>query len=394
MKRSLILASVGLALLIGVILILILVLVLRSGGPSLGREGVTVLLLGLDLVEGQSRSDTIILAHVRDQKVALISVPRDLRLRFPDGEFHKANAAYSLGGARLACKVLGDFLGIPIPFYAVLDYRGFREIIDRLGGVTINVEKHLKYEDKAQDLYIDIPPGEQLLDGELALDYIRYRDETGDLGRIRRQQKFIRAVLAKGLQDRSLGEINSLVRALSRYMVTNLSLIDLFTLAKQLQGLEPERVRFAQIPGEPVRIENIEYVEPKIVETRNLIADLILGLDVLIPGEIRIGVLNGSGALGLARTTAGLLRGRGFRVAFYGNADNFNYKHSFLIDFSGDPRRAELVRVALPGEIKVVTPEEFTALGEGSLDKLSQMGYNLNEVDLLFIGGAGFKVGP
>jgi LCP family protein required for cell wall assembly len=376
----------------GLILIGILLSLFWPGGRSLGRNGTEILILGLDEVEGRSRSDTMILAHIKGQEVALVSIPRDLWLKFPDGEFHRANAAYSLGRVRLARQVVSGFLGVPIPFYVVIDYRGFQEIIDRLGGVEIDVEKHLQYDDEAQNLHIDIPAGVQLLDGKQALDYIRYRDESGDLGRIKRQQKFIKALLAKGIQSRSLKELSSLARAISRYLVTNLSLVDMFTLAKQLHGLDPEGVKMVQVPGEPV--EGAGYLEPKIVETRNLIADLVLGLDVLIPGEVRIGVLNGSGALGLARGTAALLREGGFRVVFIGNADNFNYQHSFLVDLSGDPRRAEMVRTVLPGEVEVVTPEEFADLGEGSLDGIAEKGYNLGEVDLLFIGGAGFKVGP
>lgn len=387
--KRLALFLLGLALLALVIVFIFF----RPGGSALGRREATILFLGLDKVGEQSRSDTIILVHIKGQDVALISLPRDLRLQFPDGKFHKLNAAYALGQARLAQRVVSDFLAIPVPFYALLDYEGFQRLVDQLGGVTLTVEKHLKYEDKAQNLYIDIPPGEQLLDGKKALDYIRYRDETGDFGRIKRQQQFIKALLAKGIQKQSLKELEALVRLVSGNFVTNLSLVDILALTRQLQGLDPERVKMFQITGEPVRIEGVEYLQPKIVETRNLVSEIIRNIDVLIPSEIKVGVLNGSGALGLARTTAALLEEHDLQVVFYGNADNFNYKESFLIDFRGDPRRVELVRKALPGQVRVVTPEEFAKLGVGSLDKLAQMGYNLNKVDLLFIGGAGFKVG-
>ncbi|MCR4404473.1 MAG: LCP family protein [Candidatus Acetothermia bacterium] len=377
---------------LGIVAIVVLLIILRPGGSSIDQAEATILVLGLDSVAGQSRSDTMILAHIKGQEVALISIPRDLRLQFPDGQFHKANAAYSLGQVGLAKRVISDFLEIPIPFYVLVDYQGFREIVDLLGGVTIQVEKHLKYDDQAQDLHIDIPAGEQLLDGKKALDYIRYRDETGDIGRIKRQQQFIKALLAKGYQDQS--ELNSLVRALTSRVTTNLALVDLFNLAKQLRGLEAEKVKLVQLPGDPVRIGDVDYLQPKIVETRNLVARLVRGLDVLIPSEVRLGVLNGSGALALARNTTTFLEQHDFQVVFYGNADNFSYKHTFLINLSGDARKADLVKAVLPGEVRVVSAEEFTALGEGSLGKLAQMGYNLAKVDLLFIGGPGFKVGP
>jgi LCP family protein required for cell wall assembly len=377
----------------GLIIIAVFLFLFWPGGRSLGRNGTDILILGLDEVEGRSRSDTMILAHIKGQDVALISIPRDLRLKFPDGEFHRANAAYSLGRIKLARRVISGFLGVPIPFYAVIDYRGFQEIVDCFDGVEIDVGKDLKYDDEAQGLHIDIPAGVQLLDGKQALDYIRYRDASGDLGRIVRQQKFIRALLAKGIGEQSLGKLNSLARAISRYLVTNLSLVDILTLAKGVRGLRPDEVTMVQMPGEPMRIEKVDYLQPQIVETRNLIADLVLGLDVLIPSEICVGVLNGSGALGLARGTAALLRGRGFHVVFTGNADNFNYRHSFLIDLAGDPHRAEVVRAELPGEVEVVTPEEFAGLGEGSLDAIAERGYNLSSIDLLFIGGVGFEIG-
>lgn len=377
----------------GLVVIVLLLFLVWPGGPSLSADWTSILILGLDEVEGRNRSDTMILAHIRGQSVTLISIPRDLRLKFPDGQFHKANAAYSLGGVRLAKRVVSELLDIPIPFHVVIDYQGFQEIVDRLGGVEVEVKKHLTYDDEAQNLHIDISPGRQLLDGEQALDYIRYRDQSGDFGRIERQRRFIRALLAKGIQEQGIKELNSLVRAVSRYLATNLSLFDMFTLTRQLQGLDPQGVTMVQVPGEPARIEEVEYLQPRIVETRNLICDLILGLDVVIPSEIRIGVLNGSGALGLARGTAALLRARDFHVAYYGNADNFNYQHSFLIDLAGDSRKAELARAVLPGEVEIVAPEEFQSLGEGSLDELARRGYNLGEVDLLFIGGAEFKVG-
>jgi len=377
---------------------LVLFLVLRPG-PSLGEhERVNILILGLDQIEGtRSRNDTNLLLSIKGREVVLLALPRDLRLKFPDGEFHKLNAAYSYGGVRLARRVISDFLGVPIHFYAVIDYQGFVGIIDQLGGVTLYVEKHLKYDDEAQNLHIDIPPGEQLLDGAQALNYIRYRDETGDLGRLERQGKFIRALLEKGIQFRSLRELQALARTISRYISTNLSLVDMYALAGRFRGLEPDQVKLVQVPGEPVRIEGVDYLEPKIVETRNLVADLLLGIDVLIPGEVRLGVLNGCGVTGLARRTAAYLRERGFAVVEVGNAEHFNYKHTFLIDLKGDPRKAELLSGALPERLQptleVVTPEEFARWGEGSLDRLAQKGYNLAGMDLLLILGEGFELG-
>ncbi len=387
---------IGWGVLGGLVLIVVLLFLLRPG-PSLGEgERVNILILGLDEISGTNRNDVNILASIRGREVVLISLPRDLRLKFPDGEFHKLNAAYRLGGVRLARRVVSEFLDLPISFYVVVDYRGFAAIIDQLGGVEIEVEKPMKYDDEAQNLHIDIPAGLQVLDGEQALNYIRYRDASGDIGRIARQHKFIKALLAKGIQSRSLKELQALIRTASRYVTTDLSLLDMFTLAKRLHGLTEEDLRLARLPGEPVRLGGIDYLEPQIYETRNLIDDLILGLDVLIPAEVRVGVFNGSGVQGQARRTATYLAGRGFNVVYVGNADNFNYQTTYLI-IMNDPRAAQLLLRHLPAEVaarvETLTVAEAEAEGKVRLDRLAAKGYNLEEVDLVMILGKGFEVG-
>jgi len=126
-------------------------------------ERVNLLVMGLDYIEGATarRSDTMMLVSIdaSSNKASLISIPRDLYLKYPEGKFRRVNAAYAIDGPNLATEMVSDFLGIPIKFHLVIDYQGFKEIVDLIGGVEITVEGRLQYTDEAGNLNIDIQPG-------------------------------------------------------------------------------------------------------------------------------------------------------------------------------------------------------------------------------------------
>ena len=102
----------------------------------------------------------------------------------PGRGYNRINTAYAFGGPELARRTLEMWLGIDIDYYVVVDFAGFEHVVDTLGGVEIDVEKRMRYQDRAQGLYIDLRPGRQVLDGRQALHYIRYRaDGLGDVSR-------------------------------------------------------------------------------------------------------------------------------------------------------------------------------------------------------------------
>jgi len=166
------------------------------------REG------NLDAAEGTSRrSDTImILRREKGGGAALLSIPRDLWVEFPDGDFGKINGAYNQGPDVLA-KTVTDSLGIPVHHYVEIDFNGFQRLVDAIGGVEICVM--LASKDDMTGL--NLQPGCQNLNGENALKYARSRyfeefrdgdwriDPRADLGRIERQQHFIREAVGEAL---------------------------------------------------------------------------------------------------------------------------------------------------------------------------------------------------
>ncbi len=364
----------------------------RVESPPL-EERVQVLVLGIDYVEGVSaqRSDTIFVASLREGDVRLLAIPRDTHVKFPDGRVEKVNAAYAFGGAELARKVISNFLGIEIKYYVVVDYNGFEKLVDLAGGVAVNVEKPLK-DDKTKPP-IDIPAGNQRLDGKTALGYIRYRDSiTGDLGRLQRQRQLLEAFLRQGVREQSLNGLQQMVTTAQQHIKTNLAPVSIYRLAQRLQNLRPEHLQIKQVPGESVCKPLQEggcYIEPDPVRTAQLVNKMLRGLDIVTADEVRIKVLNGSGATGLARRVSELLRNEGFSVVHIGNADRFDYTDSYIIDITSDPRKIELLKErSLRSLFKVVKPDEVATTMRG----LGAKGVTGEGADVILILGHDFQL--
>ncbi len=364
----------------------------RVASPPLD-ERINILVLGLDYVPNASarRSDTIFVASLREGDVRLLAIPRDTRMKFPDGRVEKVNAAYAFGGAELARTVISNFLGIEIKYYIVIDYDGFEKLVDLVGGVTLTVEKPLK--DEKTKPPIDIAAGTQKLNGKMALGYIRYRDAiTGDWGRLQRQRQLIEALLRQLMRDKSLPHLQQIVTTAQHYIETNIAPVLLYRLAERLQNLRPEQVQIKQIPGESVCKSAKEggcYIEPDPVRTAQLVNKMLRGLDVVTADEVRVKVLNGSGVTGIARRVSELLHNEGFSVVHVGNADRFDYTQSYIIDITGDARKIELLRErSLRSLFKVVKPEELPATMKG----LAAKGVTGAGADAIIILGQDFQI--
>ncbi len=183
-----------------------------------------------------ARSDTmLILSLDRNRNVVhMVSLPRDARVRMPENKFGvrraKLNAAHAYGGPEMLVQTIHDQLGITIHHYAVIRFEGFMKLIDQVGGVEVDVigalhrdgtRGRLKYDDNWGNLHIDLMPGKQVLDGEKAHAYVRFRmDIEGDPGRIKRQQQVMRA-LAKKLTTQGIGNLPQLIKEIRKQFVTD-----------------------------------------------------------------------------------------------------------------------------------------------------------------------------
>jgi LCP family protein required for cell wall assembly len=212
-------------------------------------------------------SDTMILfALDSDKKQArMLSVPRDLLVTIPGyGPDHRINEAYTLGennhlaggGPALAVKTMEQLTGLHIPYYAVTTFDGFRQTVDALGGVYVDVDRPLTdhdYPGQGNDFMpIYIPAGRQVFNGERALEYVRSRhdDPLSDFGRNQRQQKFVNAVSKKMLQPERLTQFNQFMDIVKANVRTNLSPAQILGLGNAMVSVGKGHVQgYAVGPG-------------------------------------------------------------------------------------------------------------------------------------------------
>jgi LCP family protein required for cell wall assembly len=222
----------------------------------------SLLLIGVDDVEGSRRADALVLAGITldPPRLALVSIPRDLRVRLPGRGWDKINAAYAYGGAALVVRTVEALLDLTVDWYAVINYQAFGSIVDQLGGLDYTVERRMSYVDRAGGLVIDLDPGPQHLDGHRALQYVRYRsDGRGDLGRIARHQRLIRAALNQWRTPRTLARLPLMLPNLMRLVQTNLSVAEILRLAGALSAVSADEMRTLVISGRPATIGGVSY---------------------------------------------------------------------------------------------------------------------------------------
>ncbi|WP_302486786.1 LCP family protein [uncultured Megamonas sp.] len=250
-------------------------------GMLVAKDKATVMIMGVDEREDDvGRSDTLMIATLDPEKnqAAILSVPRDTRVKIRGYGFDKINAAYAYGGRKLTQETIENLLNTHIDHYIKINVHGFTKIIDALGGIDIDVEKRMYYEDPWDDdggLYIDLQPGMQHMDGKTAITYVRYRDEEGDIGRIKRQQNFMKAVMDKLVSPTIIPKLPSIVSAVSDSVETDMSVSELLSFLGTLQEAKDNGLKSDMVPGKPVYIEGVSYWIPDISKTRQILANTL-----------------------------------------------------------------------------------------------------------------------
>ena len=217
------------------------------------------------------RSDTlfVVMFDTNKKAASLLSVPRDTRVRIKGHGWDKINHAYAYGGRELTQKTTEELLGIKINNYVMVDFKGFVGLVDAIGGVDINVEKNMYYYDEWDGFKIDLKKGMQHMDGKTAIQYVRYRDEEGDIGRIRRQQHFMMAVYDRITSANMLLHIPGLAKQLTNMVKTDLPLTDMVDLGRVLHAMVKSKgLAMATVPGTPEYIDGISYWLPDITDLR------------------------------------------------------------------------------------------------------------------------------
>ena len=233
--------------------------------PASHREGVyNILICGTD--DDGYRTDTIIVAHLDEEThdVALMSVPRDTVVLTGNGGIMKINSVYAGGGAdgmaRLS-KRLGAMLGFELDGYVLVNLEAFRETVDLVDGVEFDVPQDMYYQDPTQNLHIDLKAGKQLLDGEKAMELVRFRKgyASQDIQRTKVQQEFLRALAKKVLSVSSLTKLKEFADVFSTYVTTDLTVGNMLYLAKALMQCDFDAMKTYTLEGEGAMINGGSY---------------------------------------------------------------------------------------------------------------------------------------
>lgn len=256
--------------------------------PEDSKEDIIIntLVMGID----EARSDTMIVVsyNKENQKITLLSIPRDTRVEIPGYGVDKINAAAAKKeGTALAMRTVGNLLDIPIHHYVKVTFKGAERIIDILGGVSVKVPPGMDYEDPVQDLYIHLKPGMQVLNGKDAVKFARFRSgyPDQDLGRIRAQQQLIKAFIDKLASPKMIPKALTIADAMSKCIKTNLENSDIAHYAMNIKDIKMENVSFYTLPGNDGYLNKVSYFLHDEEKLNEMLEQMRIDLGVEEPKE-------------------------------------------------------------------------------------------------------------
>jgi len=220
------------------------------------KTGMDILVLGSDIrptLEESGRSDTIMLVHADPKQnfLSILSIPRDLYVDVPGHGKQKINFAYASGGGALTIRTVKELTGIDIKQYMEVDFNAFKDITNTVGGVYVDVDKRYYY-DGLDYQNIKLSPGYQLLKGDDALNFVRFRhDDNLDFGRMDRQQRFLTALREQAIGWNLPLKLPGYISALFKNVTTTLGTKDVISLAAWGVKLSGDRIRQVSIVGDP-----------------------------------------------------------------------------------------------------------------------------------------------
>ena len=239
--------------------------------PNLGlgslSQPITVLFMGVDVTysgQGRSlladktalngRSDTMMLVFLNppQNKISVLHIPRDTEANIgPRYGVQKINSANALGGPDTARAAVTNLLGIGVDHYVVMNLQGLVQLVNELGGITVEVPKKMSYMDWTAKLKIDLDPGWHTLTGNQAMGFVRFRhDDLGDIGRVQRQQVFLQAAERKMLDPRSWPHVPALVDIATKNMQTDMTQMDILQALNFVHGVPKSNLKFVMLPGQ------------------------------------------------------------------------------------------------------------------------------------------------
>lgn len=352
---------------------------------------INVLLLGTDERPdegGPMRTDTMILLSLdpSGRTLGMLSLPRDLWVPIPGQNMTaKINTAYTLGqqnkypggGPQLAKDTVSSFIGRPVDYYVRVNFDGFREIIDLIGGVDLNVPYTIHDEEYPTENYgvetFDLAAGLQHLDGETALKYARTRHGDSDYSRARRQQDIIRAVANKvlnaGMIPQLLSKAPQLLVSAQNTVQTDIPIPTGVEMAKLVDSSSMREIRQLVLDshyGEETYSSDGQWIlMPDRSQVRVALEQFFSPAAAAVAaangGPLRVEVLNGTSQAGVAAATAELLKAQGWDVVSVGDADRKDYAQTIVINYAAPAASVQKISTDLSLEPNLATLNGLTA---------------------------------
>lgn len=362
-----------------------------AAAPVLPGQPITVLLLGSDSRDTRpgadpGRSDSMIMVRIDNQRnfISMLSFPRDSYVEIPGYGQNKLNAAYSYGeqqssggGPALVAKTLTQLTGQKINYYANIDFKGFVNVVDNLGGVYLDIDRryyHKNTPGTEQWKEIDIQPGYQKLKGSDALDFVRFRHLDSDFARIVRQQMFLSEIKRQIKGD--LGNILEAPRTL-RMLLNNAEttmdgdrLLDVLRFAVELPDSRVYRRTVEgsldmTADGQSIVVLNSQEVAAGVQDWLNPPFTATAPAKKVDPASVSVQVMNGSGRGLVATTMAGLLAREGYRTTSAGNVPSGKSYSANTVLFDATNPKSQSAATALTQAIGPATA--MTAVGPSAL---------------------------
>jgi LCP family protein required for cell wall assembly len=295
-------------------------------GPAGGERGDVIMLVHLDQATGEAR---------------MLSIPRDLWVDIPGNGEGKINSAYSYGGPTLMVQTIRENLGIEVNHYVEVDFVGFIEMVDELGGI----EMTFPYPARDAKSGLSVEAGTQMLDGEQALAFARSRKyqeyqndawvsvDASDLGRTQRQQEVVRAILTEMKTPASIAEAGQIAGSMAEHMTVDAAFAtsSVASLAWDFRGVVTGSIDGQTLPVYGDSVNGASIVMAAEPEASAMIDGFLSGVETIESAPLRVQVLNGNGIAGAASAMSERLAESGFEIAGVGNAEARDYATTTIV---------------------------------------------------------------
>ncbi|WP_199247294.1 LCP family protein [[Phormidium] sp. ETS-05] len=340
-------------------------------------------------LEGLSDVMLLLRFDPTNNKLVALSIPRDTRTLVEGYGLIKINDANYYGGPALSAKAVSNLLGgVRIDRYVRINVMGVEKLVDALGGVNLYVPSDMKYQDDSQHLYINLKQGQQHLDGEKALQFLRFRnDKLGDIGRIQRQQLMMRALVEQTLNWGTIARLPKIFSAIKEHLDTNLSLEELVALGGFATKINRSNVEMLMVPGDfsdPKQFE-ASYWLPNLEAIDQMMAAHFDfdhnggGYQEVAPGSVKIAIQNSTEDWESVDALQKILGDSGYWNSYVSEPWNQPLDKTIIVAQKGDIKSAQAIRDALGvGDVLVESTGSLLSdvtikVGKDWIDRHSQL---------------------